>query len=800
MKHLTYILLASLLLTIGLSYSAHAGGKNEEPTKEQKQRHYRVSSEKSTVISMDLTNNGKKSLPEQLRAIYESTKDYSKPDYTISTGGSVNLGKSIWSRCLIIFGCFILIYLAVKVLPVMYSPDKELDSKFWVKPALLALFLACYPQFMGFTDKCMQYLSFADQTSQNIQIVRETNTKMTRKWWANTMKYKEPEYVTTSYDTVTYDLSSLIRGTISLDKEIGELQEYEEMMETVRSGEPLSKEQQEKATSWWACHKIGDLIPNILDHLFAWAAEIIIVVIRILQMCLLCVLFIGGPIAIMMEILPPFKGSLKKWFMTYVKVHMLTPIIFIIDCTHYLLTQALGTDTIAGSVLSVVISVVLFVLYTKVEMIAGYFMEGGDIGIEPMAKTSVAIAGAGAMATAAVGGLTAGGVGVAAAGKFAKAGAAIKTAVAKAGINISAAGARVGSKMAGAKSQFYKAASDMAKTKTATMSSAETKAGGLNKTGDNKRGVVVSGSKPNWLSNKLDAKSQMQAGLKTARENMVKNKAQNIKDVTEKIQRTSTKENTKLNAKGLMSKSLKSLGQTAMMVNSMIETHNASNVSLGESIKASISSNPVKQKMAETATQLNREGRLPKDVADKLMDFGILPPNFVVNKNAPLTSEEFGVEMTHKAEKDIPGWPEKPLNSDEKKDVKNIMTLIGMDPNTHPGGHYEPIIPEGFQFKGDLNIPEQPTPQQYEGEREVFIAEVGGDITQSGDTMQQSNAEQSQQTKEEPNTNASSAPSNSEKKSNNSNQGVDYKKEEQESNYRPTIVQNGGKKAQTSLK
>lgn len=406
------------------------------------------------------------SVPERLEAVYNSVKDYSKEDYSVPTSEGVikvNLGRIILRRCIIIFAALMILFLGLKIIPVMYSPDKELDSKFWIKPVLLALFLATYAPCMGFVDKVMRYLSFKDYTETNVAVVRDVTTVYEpRAFWKYTpianlfvaggaaihnSNVEEERIV----DTISY--GDFIAGNVEFQEIRNSYMEEMVRKEKLESGEQLSEEEFDalEQEGYDIANGVGGgpitkIIMNCINDIVVFLVRILTNLIRVVQTSVLCVLFVGGPVAVVCEVIPGLEGSVKKWFGIFVRTHLITPIIFVMDVVRYHLMQA---NMASGAFLYLCFSLCLIVLYFKLEKITGYFTNAEGAGVDSLAKATgvVTVAGAavvGAGAVAVTGVAAAGAAAVA--GKVAAkvAGTAVKTSVQAASSAAKTAGKSVG--------------------------------------------------------------------------------------------------------------------------------------------------------------------------------------------------------------------------------------------------------------------------------------------------------------------------------------------------------------------
>ena len=621
-----FLLLMCLLVSVN-TFAEKTKSKAEDEAKSGlKSILFKVSEVNQETMSMEVVSSSKtdNTLPTQLKNVYESVKSDS-PDFSLSSGSSVSMSKMVRNRCIAIYAALLLILIGKKVLPVMYSPDKELDPKFWIKPVLLALFLSCYHPMMNFVDKVMDYISFSDFTSSNIRVVKKTTAEMSAKWWVNPLANLVKPNPTVSVDTTDFNMMDLIRGTVDLETEMHEMDTMQILMNSIGSGELPDDKCMKKIEKWWASWNISEFIPNLLNSLLVWLAEIIVVVIRVLQCCLLCVLYIGGPIAVCCELL--FKGSLHEWFLKYVKVHLMTPVIFIIDCTNFMLQQAMGADDFRAAFGTVIVSIVMFVMYTRIEQVAGYFMEGGDVGATDMAKaavTTAAVAGAG---TAVAGGAVVGvaGVGIASSAVATAAMAGAKAKMAEAGIKAASKMADVGQKISNAKGRVLHNLSDATRRQTTFKKDASNVPG--KKGGEVPKNVTVNNADRGWLSNKLEKSAQKSDSRAEKMGNIVKNKDQMIKESTDRIKNFTTQQSVKMNSMSMLKNAAKTTINLIDKSESNITTGNIGGIGM-TTLQGEFGGNTQKQDMAKVAKILDQTGDLPQEVADKLIGFGVLPPDF----------------------------------------------------------------------------------------------------------------------------------------------------------------------------
>lgn len=355
-----------LFILAGFIMSAHAGGKDEQ-----------VKTDKFGSMASTAP------LQEKLDRVYDAVKDYNKADITIGNK-EIKVGKLIKDRCLILLGAFLLIYFGIKVLPVMYSPDKELDSMFWVKPVFLALLISCYSPCMSFVDYCMKYLSFRDMTKNCMAATKavQEQVKLTE---ITEMMMQKQDHTSTGGFFSQYSMLSTSNGNFVSSSDVNKAQhEFQKKEEVDKAIEKLNDgnatEDDEKLIDQAVEEEKNDSLGvKIVKAIVSWIGDIIAIIARVYQTVVLCVLYLGGPIAIMLEVLPPFKGSLKKWFGMYVHTCMWTPVFFVIDVVSLKLYNS-APSGFAGSMMAVSFQIVMVVLYAYVGKITGYFVEAASAG------------------------------------------------------------------------------------------------------------------------------------------------------------------------------------------------------------------------------------------------------------------------------------------------------------------------------------------------------------------------------------------------------------------------------------
>ncbi len=342
-------------------------------------------------------------LQTKLDAIYANVRDYSKNDITIGQKGYC-FGKIIRNRCLVVFCALMILGLGIKILPVMYSPDKELDSLFWVKPVLLAGFLGLYPQIMGMVEGLMRYLSFKDYAEIQMAVTKQVAT------CNNIYNYVDNASVSSTEFYSTPDMAS--HGSLQAQVEFAQEQiakqkEDMEIQQAIDSNNKMSKEKIEALQK--AAAKAQAQLDNesfgvkIVHDIVVWICEKISSIVRIFQTVLLSILFLGGPIAICLEAIPTFKGSLKKWFGMYVHTHLFTPVMYVIDAVTLKL-YICQLDGGMGAFLAIIFQISMLVMYIMVGKCVSYFVSAEGAGMGDLAKgLAKPVAGAAAAGGIAVG-------------------------------------------------------------------------------------------------------------------------------------------------------------------------------------------------------------------------------------------------------------------------------------------------------------------------------------------------------------------------------------------------------------
>lgn len=352
-----------LLLSLFLSFAVivQAGEKKEE----------KISADQiKRAVSAD------KPLQAKLDVVYENVKDYDTPDFTIGST-EIRLGKMIKSRCMTLMCALMLLYFGIKVLPVMYSPDKELDANFWIKPILLTLFMSCYCPCMNFVDNVMSYLSFKDMTKEFMAVtntLQQLNEINNADMYLSSAVEKNDEQQNLKSGTVTE------QEVAEAERQFNKQTQLQEAINAVENG-TATEEQKKLVDAQGQEAQNKSLGVRIFRAIVGWLSGMVATIARMYQTIMLCVLFVGGPIAIMLEILPPFKGTLPKWFGMYVHTQMWTPVFFIIDTVSTKLYTS-SPSGFAGSLLGISFQIVMLVMYMYVGKLAGYFVkaQGADAG------------------------------------------------------------------------------------------------------------------------------------------------------------------------------------------------------------------------------------------------------------------------------------------------------------------------------------------------------------------------------------------------------------------------------------
>lgn len=378
--------------------------------------------EETTNIDITIQSKGEKTIVDQCEEVYNTFKDYSKPDLIIN-GEGISIGKLIKNRCVLLFAIVVIIYLGIHIIKVLYNPEGELDKQLFVKPILLALFITLYNPMMNIADNLMYYISFRSFTKQNIQIVKETQEKqdyaMSSMMAAgvSAMPYYNPRNKNTDPITRTERKTATIAEILNGESNIDELQEeYIELLKAkskIENGEAEEKDNM-KILSHNLKQKSNSDAGTWVSDIIAWLSARICTIIRMMQTAMLSILFIGGPIAIVFEMIPIFKGSLSKWFGIYITTHLMTPIIFILDTARYIIFHSIDIENGATRTLTTLgISIAFLIVYIGVEKITSYFIQSAGGRIGQAAQTAWGIASAGASAAIVTAGTSSAGLGAA---------------------------------------------------------------------------------------------------------------------------------------------------------------------------------------------------------------------------------------------------------------------------------------------------------------------------------------------------------------------------------------------------
>ena len=394
--------IVGLLVLCLLCFGGFSGTKNSSTTSSVDGKGNKTV---NTTTSSIAISEVQKSAPLQtkLDAIYASVRDYGSYDFMIGSK-PFYLGRMIRNRCLVIFCALMILGLGIKILPVMYSPDKELDSMFWVKPVLLAGFLGLYPSVMGMVDKIMGYISFRDYQETEMAVTKQV-TECNHVYNAAGELQENESYYSVIDENVSYSQSEMNDHNALVDQRTYYLERINDLQTKMAMDKALSENDENALEQYRDAYLIAEkrmenesLGVRIVHAIVVWVCDKISAIVRIFQTVLLCILFVGGPIAICLEIIPPLKGSLKKWFGIYVHTCMFTPVMYVID-TVTLKLYACQLDGGMGSFLAVIFQISMLVMYISVGKCVGYFVSAEGAGMGDMAKgimKPVALAGAGA--------------------------------------------------------------------------------------------------------------------------------------------------------------------------------------------------------------------------------------------------------------------------------------------------------------------------------------------------------------------------------------------------------------------
>lgn len=329
-----------------------------------------------------------------MNEVYTQVKDYSTPEINIGDktiellSGNESIGTLIKNRCIVMMAIALIIYIASKVIPVLINPNQQLEKNFWVKPVLLALFLSTYNTSMGIVDNLVRYISFESYRKEM------RSSKQTLQNQINMIGDETAEIDTYLRQEIDDELSGVtptqaavynIGGIEELVNEEAERMTIEEKIATGVATKEEKKQQQQYITE----QQENSIGAKIATQVTLWLGDKIMIVMIVIQTIILSVLFLGGPIAIVMEIVPIFQGTLSKWFGMYIYVHMMTPIFYIIDSVSIKLHEVVG-GTGAGTFLLIIFQLVMISMYIMAGKIAGYFIQikgsSGEGSIQSLAR------------------------------------------------------------------------------------------------------------------------------------------------------------------------------------------------------------------------------------------------------------------------------------------------------------------------------------------------------------------------------------------------------------------------------
>lgn len=355
-----------------------------------------------------------KSIYDVLDNVYDEVCSYDKKKNQIKIL-DVPVGLVILRRIRLLIALALLISIAFKVIKVISNPKEEFDRWLFFKPALLMLFIFFYPQVMGIVNAGMELLTFRDYANKSLTI-----TYLNQKWstvdaisgggFSSAEEYEQAIYDSRSITEEYYtEETSTIISAIQDEQVLEDLDFALKVKDARRKGKKLSQEDMQKVEQKVEEEYKRNLAIKTIKIIAFWISEKITLIMRIIQVILLCVLFIGGPIAIFMEVL--FPGSLKKWMSIFIHTHLWTPVLFILDLTHAMLNKAFADyDDFGGTTtIIIVMQVVIIAMYLIIAKVASNFIqsqEGGGVLGAMSYKTAQHLGVLGKKGSGGLGGLT----------------------------------------------------------------------------------------------------------------------------------------------------------------------------------------------------------------------------------------------------------------------------------------------------------------------------------------------------------------------------------------------------------
>lgn len=260
-------------------------------------------------------------------------------DAVIEWSTKAESAQLIRTHCIKVFSIAIILMISIKVIKVLMNPEEEIDKNSLFKIILLAIMLSLYAPLMSITNTIMRYTTFKDIAKERIIASSQVQQQIDN---TPTVIQSQTQYT----HQQTYRAS----------------QQNDE--ETIRRA--IEEQQQ------------SSIANKIISDIVIWIGNKIMIIMRLLQASILSILYIGGPIAIILEAIPLFEGTLAKWFSIYVTTHMMTPMFFIIDAVSIRFSNISNTTSIFMTLLMQIMLIAMYILAGK---IATSFIKAPKAGI-----------------------------------------------------------------------------------------------------------------------------------------------------------------------------------------------------------------------------------------------------------------------------------------------------------------------------------------------------------------------------------------------------------------------------------
>jgi hypothetical protein len=319
-----------------------------------------------------------------LDKVYDDICDYSTVEFPSIFNKSI--GNIIRSRMMYIIAILLLISISFEALKVLGNPNEDFSKYMFLKPIFLVLFVTFYPFTMGIVNSLAEIATFKDISEKTVVVTRK-NIESSKKNY--TVAYMPGcDFAITDYDDlgkykIEYTETEVALMRVLRDNELYSQHELtQNIIKAKKEGRELSDDEKSEILSNAEERLEGTRVVRGFQSFTYWASDKVSLVMRIIQTVILSMLFIGGPIAIAMEII--FKGSLKKWFGIFIHTHLWTPVIFVIDMVALLINKSLNSYDAGGAatVITLVVQVVIIALYIIVAKMASNFIqsqEGGGV-------------------------------------------------------------------------------------------------------------------------------------------------------------------------------------------------------------------------------------------------------------------------------------------------------------------------------------------------------------------------------------------------------------------------------------